>query len=109
MSAVQQGQAIEYRIKVLNRGDAAALNVVLTDVPWAPNMSPEARSWTHKTLMAREGLCPRNGLTLTDLAQIGDSIEVDEQHFFNFTAAERNSARWFSDYKCCPNCSRFRR
>jgi len=92
-SEVRPGEEIIYRIKVQNRGAAAARNVTLTDQ--VPRGTTYVAGSSRLDQMAfpddNGGGMPLNGgLLLTDLAQIGDTIDIGEQHFFEFTVRVNN-------------------
>ena len=94
-SEVRPGDEIQYRITIANRGDAEATNVVLTDeVP---------RGTTYVAGSSELDMAPfpddpggvmplAGGLNLTDLAQIGDAIEVGSRHTFSFRVRVNDDA-----------------
>ncbi len=94
-SEVHPGDEILYRIKIQNRGDAAAQNVLLTDqVPRGTRyIAGSARLDMEPFPDDPGGQMPlQAGLLMTDLAQVGDAIEVGQQHFFEFTVRVNEDA-----------------
>ncbi len=94
-SSISPGGAISYRIQVENDGDGPAVGVVVRDP-----LSPLVQYVPGSTLLDGRpvpdgpgGAFPlQDGLELTGLPQVGDTIEIDEIHRLAFTVQVRRDA-----------------
>ncbi|MEE2787936.1 MAG: hypothetical protein VX589_11405 [Myxococcota bacterium] len=86
-STVNPGDPIQYMIKVTNRGEVAATNVLLRDaVPRGTTYVPGSAQLDAQPFADDNGmrLPLEDGVQLTDLSIVGNEIEVGESHIFEF-------------------------
>ena len=86
-STVNPGDVIRYIIRLTNRGDAPATNVVLRDsVPRGTTYIASSAKLDDRPFADDNGmqLPLESGVTLTDLSIVGDEIEVGESHVLSF-------------------------